>query len=187
MAHKIDTKRNQAIRLAKRKGYYCDEYGNMYSKRGNKLKLRMMNKTYWYFKVRTDKLFGKREMTIICVHRFVAYCKYGEVIFVKGVQVRHRNGISTDNSYDNLLIGTNSDNQQDIPRIDRVKRGQYASSFLRKFTDEQEQSIIEFYRGCKSYKLTMEKFDVKKGTLQYIKQKYATRGHQAEVDEALVS
>lgn len=104
---------------------------------------------------------------IICkAHRLQAYQKYGDSLYTDGIIVRHFNGIKTDNSWDNILIGTVKQNQLDIPEQIRIKRSRYAASFNIKY-DKKE--VIEYYNSCKSYKKTMEKFNIKsKGTLHYI-------------------
>jgi hypothetical protein len=63
------------------------------------------------------------------VHRFVAYLKFGDAIW--GKVTRHRNGVKTDNSWDNILIGTNTQNMQDRPKTEVLQAGAKASeSFL---------------------------------------------------------
>jgi len=49
------------------------------------------------------------------VHQLQAYQKFGQEMFQQGIQVRHLNGDKLDNSWDNIAIGTASENQMDIP------------------------------------------------------------------------
>ena len=46
-------------------------------------------------------------------HRVVAYKKYGDVMFEKGVVVRHLDGDKRNSSPGNLILGSRSDNSQD--------------------------------------------------------------------------
>ena len=102
-------------------------------------------------------------------HRLQAFQKYGDKLFSNGVVTRHINGNSLDNSWNNIAIGTHSENMMDIPEQIRIKRAKYASSFLKKYNNEE---IIEFHNSCRSYKKTMEKFSISsKGTLNYILKK----------------
>jgi len=59
------------------------------------------------------------------VHKLQAFVKYGNQIFEKGMVVRHLNGNSLDNSWDNIVLGTQSQNMMDRREEDRkqhVKR-----------------------------------------------------------------
>lgn len=49
----------------------------------------------------------------IAEHRVVAYRKFGEIVFEKGMCVRHLDGNKSNNHPDNLAIGTNQDNIDD--------------------------------------------------------------------------
>jgi len=162
------------LRLALSKGYISDDGGNIFGPIGTRRKLFKIGK-YLAFSVRADSSLKRRRAVSVFVHRFVAFRKYGECLFVKGIEVRHRNNISTDNTYDNLIIGTGSENQYDLPTIDRYIRAKHAASFIRKFTDKEEEQIVRFHREYRSYAKTMERFGIKKGTLHYVlhKKEYA--------------
>lgn len=53
------------------------------------------------------------------VHQLQAYQKFGNELFKEGIIVRHLNDISTDNSWDNIAIGTYRDNALDMPKWKR--------------------------------------------------------------------
>lgn len=92
--------------------------------------------------------------------------KYGDKLFEKGIETRHKNGIKTDNSWNNILIGNHSQNMMDIPKQIRVKKALHASSFLVKHNKDE---IKKYHEKYKSYKKTMDKFNISsKGTLHYI-------------------
>lgn len=99
-------------------------------------------------------------------HRLQAYQKYGEVLYSEGIVTRHFNSDSTDNSWDNIIIGNQSDNMMDIPKQIRIKKALHATSFVRKY-DKKE--VKAFHKKEKSYKKTMDEFGItSKGTLHYI-------------------
>ena len=100
------------------------------------------------------------------IHRLQAYQKYGDLIYENAIEVRHLNGNKIDNSWDNIAIGTHSNNMMDIPEHIRIANALHATSFVRKY-DRRE--VLEFYNTCKSYKKTMEQFSISsKGTLHFI-------------------
>lgn len=66
------------------------------------------------------------------VHRLVAYQKYGDKLFEKGIQVRHLDGDRFNNLEHNIALGSQRDNCFDIPKEERIRRAKHASSFLRK-------------------------------------------------------
>ena len=103
------TKANSALRYAARTGYTVDQFGNVYGPTGIKLKLFEKQHTrmvYLSFSVGDVK---------VKVHRFVAYLKYGQRALWKSLHVRHQDGNNFNNSWDNVLIGTQSQNERDKP------------------------------------------------------------------------
>lgn len=101
------------------------------------------------------------------VHRLQAFQKYGMALYGDGMEVRHLNGNSLDNSYDNILIGTHSQNMQDIPAHIRLHKAMHATSFIRKYNKEEVRKYHK--NNNNSYKITMAKFNISsKGTLHYV-------------------
>ena len=99
---------------------------------------------------------------VVMVHQFIAFKKFGYEVFSTDC-VRHKNGVKTDNSEDNIIIGSNSENQQDIPVNIRKQRSTIAASYVKKHDKEK---IVAFYCISKSYKQTMTHFNISsKGTL----------------------
>lgn len=148
-------------KIAKERGYRIDVDGNVYSKRMKLNPMKMCPTNYLFFSV---KINGKSEK--VMVHRFQAYAKYGDKTFEKGIVVRHLNGNSLDNSWDNIAIGTQHDNMMDIPAHIRLANAIRASSFAKKYDHD---AVLEYYRHSKSYKKTMETFNItSKGTLHFI-------------------
>jgi len=146
--------------ISKNRGYFVCEKGELYNPQNKKIG-KLSNRGYIYF---TLKINNRK--TNIFSHRLQAYQKYGDNLFQKGIEVRHKNNIKTDNSWNNILVGTHSENMMDIPKQLRIKRAIHASSFLRKHNNDE---IKKFHKKYKSYKKTMEKFNISsKGTLHYI-------------------
>lgn len=101
------------------------------------------------------------------VHRLQAFQKYGENLFDSGMEVRHLDGNKENNSYDNIVIGTHSENMRDIPEAIRYSKALYAASFLIRH-DKIKIRQYHFNNGS-SYKKTMAEFNItSKGTLHFI-------------------
>src|SRR3990167_2628340 len=134
------------------KGYRIDVEGNLLNKIGVLCKPYKNKKGYLSFSVRMPNKKSK----MFLFHRLQALQKYGIEVYNDGIIVRHKNNNKTDNSWENILIGTHRQNSMDIPEQTRIKHAKHAASFLKKYDNE---SIIEFYRKTESYKRTMEKFN----------------------------
>lgn len=152
------SKINETLKIAVSKGYYVDNDGNAHSKR-QKLKGRVNTSGYY---VITISVYGKGEK--ILIHRLMGYQKFGESMFEEGMEIRHLDGNSLNNSYDNISIGTHSDNMFDIPKEIR----QYNSKHARKkYSDELiEQLKIERNKGL-TYKELHQKYNISKCVLSY--------------------
>ena len=146
--------------IAKERGYYVNEVGLMFNKNGQEIG-KGTRKGYYCTSLRVN---GK---TIkLPVHRLQAYQKYGDRLFDNGICVRHKNGNSLDNSIDNILIGTHSDNMMDQPKHIRVASAINASSHIKKYDVDE---VKRYYEQTSSYKKTMDKFNISsKGTLHNI-------------------
>lgn len=154
------------IKIAYKKGYrVCLDGSIVTPKRTNKT--RISTSGYPVFYVRS-----KNRAEQVLVHRLQAYQKYGDKMFEKGIEVRHSNGVRTDNSWDNILIGTHSDNMMDIPKHIRIAKAVHASSFNKK---HKHEDIIDFHnKNGRSYIKTMTEFNISsKGTLHFILNKNA--------------
>lgn len=147
------------IIIAANKGFIVSEEGVLYNKKG----VTVGSVLQGYHRC-TIKVSGKNEY--FHTHRLQAFQKYGYKLFDEGILVRHSNGNSEDNSWENILIGSSSDNMFDIPKNIRIKKALHATSFMRKF---DKDSVKEFHAVDRSYKKTMQKFSItSKGTLNYI-------------------
>jgi hypothetical protein len=154
----MEFSKNEKIAYAK--GYRVDKRGNCLNSNGDILST-FENKKYIMFSIRHE---GK--MKKVRVHRMQAYQKFGDAIYKKGIDVRHLNGNPSDNSIDNIEIGTPSQNMMDKPKEERLRSAIFAASHLIQY---DHFKVKEFYNESRSYKKTMEEFGIKsKSTLSNI-------------------
>ncbi len=147
--------------LSIKKGYSIDVNGAVTNPSGNKVKGFINSLGYRSFGIRSK--YGTNSIPF---NRLQAYLKYGDIVFDSKCVCRHKNGNPLDNSINNILVGSQSMNMMDIPKEIRVKKAKYASSFLKKYNNDE---VKLFHKVCKSYKKTMVKFNISsKGTLHYI-------------------
>lgn len=160
----MSSNNNLNLIIAKEKGYYSDILGNIYSpfQKLNLIKTNSNTTPYYVFGVRY-----KNKVRIIMTHRFIAYLKFGDKIFDEGIVVRHLNSNSLDNSYENILLGTHTDNMRDKSKNVTVKAAIIAASKNRRFSDNQVMEIIFDRKNDFSYKKLCEKYNTSKGTLSY--------------------
>ena len=147
--------------LAYSRGYRATNEGKVIGLSDNELASFICNNGRYRFTFRSN---GKHYYCY--VHRLQAFQKFGNKMYDEGLEVRHLNGNGLDNSWDNISIGTHSENMLDIPEHIRIAKAVYASSFKIKYNVKE---VRDFYHECKSYKVTMDKFSItSKGTLHNI-------------------
>jgi len=156
--------RNESMIQALTKGYKVDLNGDVWLNDKNVRKY-TDKKGYFLFSVKV-KLNGKSTVYKLAIHRMQAYQKYGDVVFDTRLCVRHKDGNCKNNRYDNILIGSYSDNMMDVPQDVRLKKSIKASSFIKKYNHEE---IIKMHNEGLSYGKIMEKIGIKsKGTISFI-------------------
>lgn len=148
------------------KGYRMTVDGDVISKTGNKLKLfnRGSGKGRAYLAFNFRHAGNNIKLS---AHRLQAFQKFGMELLKDGIVVRHLDGNSMNNSYNNIGIGTQSENMMDRDVDSRVKHALHATSFVRKYDKE---SVRKFHKNNgNSYKITMKEFGISsKGTLHHI-------------------
>ena len=87
-----------------------DKKGDLYSKDGTKIKPEINKEGTPY---KSFKIWHNNNTNKVKFHRLQAYQKFGDKIFNKGVEVRHLDNDSLNNSWDNIDIGSSSVNKQD--------------------------------------------------------------------------
>jgi len=93
-------------------------------------------------------------------HRLLAYEKYGNTWLYSKLLIRHLNGISTDNSWDNIALGTHKDNYDDISIDKRKDIGHNISIANTKINSEEFSTIISMRNNNMSLKNIAEKYNV---------------------------
>jgi hypothetical protein len=158
------SKGNQEILKAYEKGYTVNKEGEVFNPQGKKRILCVNSSGYYFFNISSNK-----KARNIKVHRFIGYFKYKERIFEDGLCIRHLDGNSKNNNWDNIAIGTYKDNMMDKPVEVRMRCAKHASTFIRRFTDEQVKAIRkDKYENNMTYKQLCEKYNTSKSTLSYL-------------------
>ena len=146
-------------RIAKQRGYKVTEGGVFCGVRNNILIHK--NKGYLCVSIKVD---GKNRW--LFAHRLQAYQKYGDYIYQKGICVRHLNGDKSDNSFDNIAVGTNRENMMDRSKAERQRIAAFAGKATIKYNRDE---VVEYYNKCnRSRKKTIEHFGMSQAGLHYI-------------------
>ena len=152
------SKMNIAVIYAFNKGYTVDYFGNCF-KNGIEVKVMINKNGYKKFSIRIDK-----EVIPVFIHKMQAFKKFGEKAFEGGICVRHLNGNSVDNSFENIAIGTQKQNMLDVPKEKRILNASNPKY--------NHLEIIKDRNEGMSYKDIMEKHGISsKGTLSFIVKK----------------
>lgn len=146
--------------IVSKRGYVVTEDGKLLNPKGKEVGI-VKDTGYIASMIRVNK----KRVWYTC-HRLQAFQKYGNKLYEEGILVRHKDGNPLNNSWENILIGTVSDNMMDIPEQVRIKKAKDAWVGRRKYNKEE---VKDFYKTSKSYKETMGEFGItSKGTLHYI-------------------
>lgn len=147
----------EKIEYAIKLGYTINKEGFVINPSGVLVKGNVDN-NYLQFSVRIEKKVIK-----IRHHKFQAYFKEGDKIFVGKVLVRHLNGNSLDNSWSNIVIGSQRDNMLDRPVEDRQAHSKNAKKL-----SEIEKDIIyqDKLVNNLSYRVLSKKYSVPVSTIK---------------------
>lgn len=188
---KLDSynKTQEATICAAERGFTVTPEGDVISSTGRKLKLAYKHNPaqdgkgkYYRFSISVGSRSEGRWTGKIQVHQFIAYLKFGEVIFRPDMQVRHLNGNSLDNRWSNICFGTASDNMMDIEEETRVEKAGQAG---RSYDDDFIQELVDRRKEGATYKQLMAEFGItSKGTLSYLLNK-SVASNEARGGEAL--
>jgi hypothetical protein len=148
--------------IAYEKGYRVTKDGNLLNPKGTKIG--SIN-NHGYEKT-TIRINGKG--VVIKTHRLQAYQKYGDKLYEDGIVVRHLNGNSLDNSFGNILTGTQVDNLKDIPLKQRQLNALQSSHKRIKHPKELVDKLKEEYKVLKSYAKLSRKFNLSYDTTYYL-------------------
>jgi len=104
----------------------------------------------------------------IYYHKLVAYHLYGEAAFADGVVIRHLDGNSLNNNFENIAIGSAKDNWMDIPATIRQRISDAGGVASRKLSAERLAEFKSDREAGMSYKKLMAKYGLSKSTVSYI-------------------
>lgn len=137
-------------------GYYVDKSGQAFNPSGKKIGGNGQH-AYSRFHIMIND-GKKRKKVSVYIHRFQAFLKFGEKIYKKGLEVRHLDGNRLNNKWENIDIGTHSDNMMDIPKEERIK---HASKGNKIYSDEQVKEMYFLYhRQGYSYRQLMDRYNI---------------------------
>ncbi len=138
----------EIIRRSAAAGYHvCRETGTIVGKSGAPMKGAVAKNGYVYVTLIIEGLTRPGKGNAVTQHQMVAFAKYGEAAFEDGIEIRHWDGDRTNNSPDNLLLGTRQDNMLDMAPEARSARNLGKPSRRRKLTDEQAEKVRARYLG----------------------------------------
>ena len=115
------------------KGYTITKEGFVTGIRKKVLTLRPDKYGYYRFVFRT-----KDRQLDIYYHKLQAYIKYGKSSLEKGIETRHLDGNPKNNTWNNIAIGSRSDNKMDMPKDTRLaisKHANYIKSLKPKYNN----------------------------------------------------
>lgn len=148
---------NELIKLSALKGYTVNNDGVLFNKKGDQINLGVTKSNYKTFNLR-QKNGGPRR---VFIHKLQAYQKYGEDAFMEGIVVRHLDGNSLNNSFENIAIGTQSDNMMDIPKEKRILKASHPK--------HDHAAIVQDKINGLTIKEIMAKYSISsKGTVSFI-------------------
>lgn len=150
------------VKHAYTKGYRINKKGEIINPKGDVINgYTETYKGYSRTKLSLRGLDGKQLK--VGAHRLQAYQKFGDDVFEKGIQVRHLDGNSLNNSWDNIAIGTQSDNMMDVPEHIRKLRASQAGK------KHDHDKIIEMHKSGFSYSSIMKELGISSaGTISFI-------------------
>jgi hypothetical protein len=149
---------NKGVIHCHNQGYRVNDDGSVISSTGRKRKLTIRPSGYAYFYISL-----KRKTHCIGVHRLIAFQKYGHAMFENGIEVRHLDGNPSNNTPDNIAIGTKSQNAMDKPRQTRVRMALMASH--KRFPPERWVPIERDIKLGATYLEIHKKYGIDRSTL----------------------
>ena len=105
---------------------------------GNTIKTRLTPAGYPIFSI-----WFNGKCRTVPVHRLVAFQKFGQKVYEKGIQSRHLDGNKLNFLGENIAIGTQSENQLDIPEHIRQHAARIAGKAGAKITRELFRSVSD--------------------------------------------
>ena len=142
------------LQRAYERGYRVTKEGHLLNPKGRKIG--SIDSCGYY---RNIVMLNGKQM-VVKTHRLQALQKYGDKLYENGIVVRHLNGNSLDNSFNNIAIGTYRDNAMDIPKHIRQKRAALIVKSSIKYPKEFVLKLREEYKLVKNYRKLGKKYDM---------------------------
>lgn len=139
------------------KGYTITEEGIVKNPKG-KIIIGSVTGMYRKFAVRTQEFISFS----VKVHRFQGYIKYGESIFDTPLVLRHIDSNSLNNHYNNIVLGTISENIMDMPKEVRIMMAASGRKHDHKAIIKDRQEGLSLNQIRLKYNISS------KGTVNYI-------------------
>jgi hypothetical protein len=158
--------------MAFKDGYRVTENGVFLNPKKEIMQIKVYNeKNYPTFKYRSKEIEGT-----IPIHKFAAYCFYGEDIFKEGLVVRHLISDKQNVSKSNIALGTHKDNTADIPNEIRERVMNLATEARRgirgwsaSFSDDEVREIKRRLKNGEFGTTIAKEYGVSKSTIYEIK------------------
>lgn len=122
--------------IAYNKGYYITPDGTAMGLKGFPLRVKPNNWGRLEFTIRDGQRYRS-----IKVHRLQAYQKFGQKLYEPDMVVRHQDNNYLNNSWDNILIGTQSQNMMDLSAEERIRKSKIAANKLKKLSDDEVRQL----------------------------------------------
>jgi len=158
------SKSRKAVIYCHNRGYRVLDNGTVKSFTGRRLNP-TTNNMYYIISIRNK---DNKRMKIF-VHQLMAYQKFGTKAFEPSIETRHLNSNCLDNSWNNIGIGTHSDNMLDVPKEDRLKRGRNAGRTNSHLIDKDILDMREGFSEGNTLRWAMETYGIAKSTASGIK------------------
>lgn len=128
--------------VAVKLGWTVDESGNIL-KGGKPCSYHLNNHGYKCISVP----YQFRKMKIVLVHRLAAYINFGKKLYENGIVARHLDGDKLNNSKNNIVLGSYTDNYNDIP--DDVNEDRYRRALLNR--QRNTEKLYELLKKAKQH------------------------------------
>lgn len=153
----------KTLKTVYNKGYRVNKNGKVKGLNIEEKRLYAGTNGYLYFSINDKIGTGK-----VPVHRLQAYQKFGKKLFEDRMEVRHLNGNIRDNSWENIGIGTHSQNMMDQPKKQRIRKSKSAN---KKVMDKEALEIRERVKtgNYETYQKLAEEYGLNsKSSIHYI-------------------
>lgn len=110
----------------------------------------------------------KRRNVNVSVHRFVAFCKFGDRMYSPGIEVRYKDPAPSNTHPGNLRLGTKRQNYYDRTESERRALSEAGARARRKLSNAETLRLRQDRERGYTYKKLMKKYKLAKSTVSYI-------------------